>query len=278
MKKLVFVLLVILIASCGNNSEQLNKIQSELDSIKITNQNLSKKLDSITIDKSDTAKNKISADKSIKASSRETVTDYDGNVYSTVKIGNQVWMKENLKTTHYRDGSPIPNVTDNNAWKNLKTGAYCNYNNNPSYGSIYGRLYNWYAVIDNRGLAPKGWHVPKDAELKTLEMTLGIPQTEADWAGWRGKNKGGKLKETGTTHWNSPNTGATNSSDFTALPGGCRDIGGIFNDVVSYGDWWSSSEYNTGTAWHREMGCNNSAISRSYIYKAYGCSVRCIKD
>lgn len=138
-----------------------------------------------------------------------TVTDYDGNVYQTVLIGDQCWMMENLKVTHYRNGDPIPHVTDGVTWGNLTSGAYCNYNNDEGNVATYGRLYNWYAVDDSRNIAPAGWHVPSDAEWQTLVDYLGGDAVA-----------GGKMKEAGTTHWASPNTGATNESGFTALPGG----------------------------------------------------------
>ena len=149
-----------------------------------------------------------------------TVTDIDGNTYQTVKIGDQWWMAENLKVTCYRNGDAIPNITDGTTWASLSTGAYCEYNNDINNVATYGRLYNWYAVTDSRNIAPAGWHVPSDAEWKQLEMYLGMSQSEADATGWRGTDEGGKLKEVGTMHWNSPNTGATNESGFTALPGG----------------------------------------------------------
>jgi uncharacterized protein (TIGR02145 family) len=133
-----------------------------------------------------------------------TVTDIDGNVYQTVTIGTQVWMKENLKVTHYRNGEAIPNVTDGNVWGALTTGAYCEYNNDVNNVATYGRLYISYAVADNRNIAPTGWHVPSDAEWKQLEMTLGMSQAQADSVGWHGAPVGGKLKEAGTTHWLAP--------------------------------------------------------------------------
>jgi uncharacterized protein (TIGR02145 family) len=122
------------------------------------------------------------------------VTDIDGNVYQTVTIGAQVWMAENLKVTHYRNGDPIPNVTDTAAWEGLSTGAYCEYDNDINNVATYGRLYNWYAVDDSRGLAPEGWHVPSDDEWKQLEMYLGMSQSEADDYGWRGTDEGGEVK------------------------------------------------------------------------------------
>jgi len=171
-----------------------------------------------------------------------TVTDIDGNVYKTVKIGNQWWMAENLKVTRYRNGDPIPNITDNHTWVDLSTGAYCNYNNDISNVATYGRLYNWYAVDESRNIAPAGWHVPTDDEWKQLEIYLGMSPTEADETHWRGTDEGGKLKETGTTHWYSPNTGATNESGFTALPGGYRVSGG-FSSLGFGAYFWSSTVF-----------------------------------
>jgi len=128
----------------------------------------------------------------------DSVVDIDGNFYHAVAIGTQVWMAENLRTTKYRDGSPIPNVTDSSVWILTTEGAYCNYNNDTTHSNTYGRLYNWYAVIDTRNIAPEGWHVPTQDEWNTLVQFLG-----------GGAVAGGKLKETGTAHWNSPNRGAT---------------------------------------------------------------------
>ena len=206
-----------------------------------------------------------------------TVTDIDGNTYKTVKIGNQWWMAENLKVTHYRNGDPIPNVTSDSEWGILKTGAYCAYNNNESTTDTYGYLYNWFSINDSRKIAPEGWHVPTDAEWKELEMYLGMNQSEADNTGWRGTDEGGKLKETGTTHWNSPNTGATNESGFTALPGGYRYSLG--SNQMNYGAYfWSVTEYNNNNAWRRLVIYSSSNIYRNYANKTEGFSVRCIKD
>jgi uncharacterized protein (TIGR02145 family) len=195
-----------------------------------------------------------------------TVTDIDGNVYHTVTIGTQTWMVENLKTTKYRNGEAIPNVTDTVAWINLKTkGAWCNYDNNPSNAATYGRLYNWYAINDRRNIAPTGWHVPTDAEWTTLTTYLG-GLTVA----------GGKLKEAGTTHWASPNTGATNESGFTALPGG---IGGSYFDGFSaIGTWWSSTEEYYYSAYTRYMYYNYKYVRSSSYFKHQGLSVRCVRD
>lgn len=207
-----------------------------------------------------------------------TVTDYDGNIYQTVLIGEQCWMMENLKVTHYRNGDPIPNVTDGGEWSGLSTGAYCNYDNDEGNVATYGRFYNWYAVNDSRNIAPEGWHVPTDAEWKQLEIYLGMSQAEADAIFWRGTDEGGKLKEAGTTHWNSPNEGATNESGFTALPGGYRDGVGDFGNMGGAANFWSSAEYDNTNAWFRNL-CNiESRIYRYYHNKRRGWSVRCVRD
>ena len=188
-------------------------------------------------------------------------------------------MAENLKVTHYRDGDPIPNVIDNTEWFNLTTGAYCNYNNDAGYVSTYGRLYNWYAVDDSHNIAPEGWHVPSDEERKQLEMYLGMSQSEADYTGWRGTDEGGKIKESGTTHWNSPNIGATNESGFTALPGGHREYIGDYSHIGTNAFFWSSTEFSTNNAWYRYLDYNYSEVYRGHSYlKRYGFSVRCIKN
>jgi uncharacterized protein (TIGR02145 family) len=204
-----------------------------------------------------------------------TVTDYDGNVYQTVQIGDQCWMMENLKVTHYRNGDPIPNVYDNLTWHNYSQGAYCEYGD----VNVYGRLYNWFAVDDNRIIAPEGWHVPTDEEWKQLEMYLGMSQAEADDLQCRGTFEGGKLKEEGTTHWASPNYGATNESGFTALPGGDRSHFGVFYNVGNYAYFWSSTEYDSNTAWCRALGYLDSGVYRNFNHlKSYGHSVRCVRD
>ena len=211
-----------------------------------------------------------------------TVTDVDGNTYNTVKIGCQCWIKQNLKVTHYPDGTAIPLVTDNTAWVNLGDNntddAYCYYNNNSS--SAYGALYTWAAAMgDNavssstnpsgvQGICPDGWHLPSDAEWTELTDYLGGESIA-----------GGKLKETGTTHWNSPNTGATNSSGFTGLPGGDRyNYNGSFNYVGIYGYWWSATESSTSVAWKRRMNYDNANVIRNLNDKSYGFSVRCVRD
>ena len=208
-----------------------------------------------------------------------SVTDIDGNVYEIVKIGNQWWMAENLKVTRYRNGDVIPNVTDNTQWTNLSSGAWCSYNNDDGNINTYGLLYNWYAVNDSRNIAPAGWHVSTDAEWKELEMYLGMSQSDADNTGWRGTDEGGKMKESGTTHWNSPNTGATNESGFSALPGGYRNSDdGTFYGIGNSGYWWSATEYSSNSAWYRDLDFQSSGIVRHGYGKQFGFSVRCVRD
>ncbi len=196
----------------------------------------------------------------------ETITDIDGNTYRTVQIGEQCWMAENLKVTHYRNGDQIPEVTDSLAWIRL-TGAHCSYNNDTTYVATYGRLYNWYAVSDSRNLAPAGWHVPSDGEWQTLVDYLGGDAVA-----------GGKLKESGTSHWQSPNTGATNESGFTALPGGYRFYTAHFNFLGSQAIFWSSTEIGPDYAWYRILGYFYLQVTRDDLLWRCGMSVRCVKD
>jgi uncharacterized protein (TIGR02145 family) len=207
-----------------------------------------------------------------------TVTDIDGNVYQTIRIGDQCWMMENLKVTHYRNGEDVPNVANNADWEGLSTGAYCEYNNDVYNVATYGRLYNWYAVNDSRNIAPAGWHVPSDAEWRQLEMYLGMSQAQADAMGLRGTDEGGKLKEVGTVHWTSPNTGATNQSGFTALPGGYRHYDGTYPNMGSTAVFWSSTEDTGYSAWYRALHSSSSQVSRALIDEHYGFSVRCVRD
>jgi uncharacterized protein (TIGR02145 family) len=209
-----------------------------------------------------------------------TMTDYNGNIYNTVQIGNQCWMKENLKSRNYKNGTAIPNIISNSTWAGLSTGARCWYNNDSAtYAATYGALYNWYAVDNSNGICPTGWHVPTDLEWQTMEMFLGMTQSQANSTGYRGTDEGGKMKEAGLSHWTSPNTGATNSSGFTALPGGYRyGSNGSFNLVGYLGYWWSSTAYSTTLAWGRRLDYSTSSVYRSYNSKEFGFSVRCVRD
>ncbi|HOX87439.1 MAG TPA: FISUMP domain-containing protein [bacterium] len=208
-----------------------------------------------------------------------TVTDINGNVYRTVKISDQWWMAENIKTTHYRNGDPIPNITNNTEWIQLISGSYCNYKNDDANVETYGRMYNWYAVNDHRGLAPEGWQAPSDEQLKQLERNLGIDQDDESKIGWRGTDQGGQLKEASTTHWYYPNTGATNKSGFAALPAGYRrSYNGSFDYVTLNAYFWSSTEYDSNNALCRSLCWINSNIMRIERCKTYGFSVRCVRD
>lgn len=200
------------------------------------------------------------------------VTDIDGNEYNTVIIGTQIWMKENLRTTKYNDGTPITYITDTTTW--ITAGeAYCWYaNDSATYKTTYGALYNWYAVAPssngNRNICPTGWHIPTDGEWVTLTISLGGESIA-----------GGKIKEEGTAHWIIPNTGADNSSGYTALPGGNRSfVDGSFVGIGSIGFWWSSvdGDFRSATNWGLYYG--DSIAYRLYSRKSCGFSVRCLKD
>ena len=200
------------------------------------------------------------------------IADIDGNLYNIVSIGTQVWIKENLKVTKYQNGIPIPNISDNTAWSGLSTGAYCWYNNNSAtYKDTYGAIYNRYTVSSGI-LCPTGWHAPTDAEWHQLILFLDaaalLSSTESQIAG-------NKLKESGTTHWQSTNSGATNESGFTALPGGMRDINGAFNRIGTSGYWWNS---DNSTAWDRELDYNYAGVLRVSPNTNNGFSARCIKN
>jgi uncharacterized protein (TIGR02145 family) len=194
------------------------------------------------------------------------VTDASGNTYNTVQIGNQCWTKENLKTTKYADGSVIPNITDGEQWIGLTTGAWCNPENSAGNDALFGKLYNWHTVADPRNVCPAGWHVPNDAEWTILTDFLG------------GTNvAGGKMKT--TTGWAGLNTNGTNESGFSGLPGGFRyGYGGTFNSVGYYGNWWSSSEGGTSSAWDRYLDDGDGSAFRSNDLKRDGLSVRCLRD
>lgn len=197
-----------------------------------------------------------------------SVSDQSGNTYMTIVIGTQEWMAENLRSSTYANGDPIPNVTDYISWGDLSTGAWSHYANESQYELPYGKLYNWYAVADTRNVCPTGWHVPTDAEWMILTDYLG---------GWAGA--GGKMKSTSSEYWSSPNTGATNESGFSGLPGGYRNPDVFyFANIGGYGVWWSASESASDMAWVLYLNNNNSGIVWSYDIKRNGSSVRCIRD
>jgi uncharacterized protein (TIGR02145 family) len=200
----------------------------------------------------------------------QTVKDIDGNVYKTVTIGTQIWMAENLRVTKYRDGTPIPMISDDKVWGKDTTGAYCFYNNDASNAKIYGVLYNGYAILNPKKITPSGWHIPSDDEWEKLINYLGGE-----------KIAGGKLKEKNSTHWHN-NVDATNQSGFTALPGGCRHTN-ILGD--SNYDWLglrgffaSSTEWGDKVPWFRELQASNPYVNRNHYTSRSGLSVRCVKD
>ncbi len=199
---------------------------------------------------------------------QSTVNDVDGNYYNVITIGTQVWMGENLKTTRYKNGEAIPKVTNGTEWSNLTAPGYCWYNNNEgTYKNVYGALYNWYTVNTGK-LCPTGWHVPTDAEWTILSTYLGGESVA-----------GGKLKETGTTHWMSPNLGASNESVFTALPDGDRSSSGTFYNIRYQGYWWSSTEgLSMTTAFNRPISNLSWTFYRYNHDKILGFSVRCLRD
>jgi len=190
---------------------------------------------------------------------------------STVTIGTQVWMKYNLNVSHYRNGDSIPEVRDSLAWMNLTTGAWCFFNNDSNNGKIYGRLYNWYAVNDPRGLAPEGWHLPRDDDFGILSSYLGGDSLEND--------VGGKLKEEGILHWKIPNKGATNETGFNAIPGGYRNYNdGIFYSINKSCIWWSSTKYDETYSFYWFVVFDSDQFYRGYYSKLNGDSIRCLKD
>jgi uncharacterized protein (TIGR02145 family) len=209
--------------------------------------------------------------------SNATVTDYDGNVYHTVTIGTQTWMKENLKNTHYRNGEPIVYAPDDTKWFNLcagateiQSGAFCNYDNDANNATMYGRLYNGNAVKDSRNICPVGWHIPTTAEWKALESYLGGAIVA-----------GGKMKEASKTHWISPNIGADNTSGFSGVPGGFRFRRGEFGSIGFSCYLWSSGWTRldgTEAGWFRLVSYSSQSINHNDYSEASGFSIRCIKD
>ncbi|MBI5044211.1 MAG: hypothetical protein HZC10_10380, partial [Nitrospirae bacterium] len=194
------------------------------------------------------------------------VIDIDYNVYNTVTIDTQVWMKENLKVTKYRNGEAIPTTTADISGETAPKYQWALYNDENNV-TTYGRLYTWYAATDSRGICPTGWHLPTDAEWTTLTDYLGGLAVA-----------GGKMKEAGTAHCITPNTGADNSSGWTALPGGYRLSDGTFDDVGYYGYWWSATEYDAAYAWDRGLYTYGASAGRYYTDKLDGFSVRCVRD
>ncbi|MCX6257836.1 MAG: hypothetical protein NTW49_08085 [Bacteroidia bacterium] len=220
-----------------------------------------------------------------------TITDYDENTYNTVQIGSQCWMKENLKTTHYPDGTAlIDGICAGNTTGDTTTKYWFVYGNNMANKATYGLLYTWAATMNGgqgssanpsvvQGICPVGWHVPSDCEWKQMEMFVGLSQTQADAIGWRGTTEGGKIKEAGTSHWLNPNTGATNVSGFTALPSGYRNFAGYFTDIGGNGLWFTATEVSSIYTLGRMLNKDVATLFRGdFFYKYDGISVRCLKD
>jgi hypothetical protein len=207
------------------------------------------------------------------------VTDIDGNLYSSVVTAcAQIWTSKNLTVSRYRNGDLIPQVTDSAQWLRATTGAWCWYNNDSINFSQFGKIYNWYAVNDPRGLAPTGWHVPTDTEWKILVHCLDPAADTALSVNQQSATAGGAMKDTGVIYWNSPNAGATNSSGFAALPGGYRRFNGMFLNAGDYGYWWCAGQLGLLTAWYRYLEYNSTYLYRNDYDKGSGFSVRVVKD
>ncbi len=196
-----------------------------------------------------------------------SLTASSADALPTIQIGTQKWASKNLDVAYYRNGDPIPQVTDPTAWAALTTGAWCYYNNDSTMGTKYGKLYNWYAINDPRGLAPEGWHIPSDVEWTALETTLGGASVA-----------GGKMKEAGTLSWTGPNIGGNNNSGFAGLPGGTRSSDGTFFNISNVGLWWSSTESDTTYAFLRFLLYGFENTSRNPGNKKSGYSARCVRD
>lgn len=215
----------------------------------------------------------------------QTVTDFDGNVYPTVVIGAQEWMQKNLKVTHYNNGDPIPHIVDNATWYAATSGAYAYYYNDTANLSTYGALYNGFVVQDVRGVCPTGWHVPVDNEWRLLFRTIcETGDCDSIWAdnmlfsGNEGTNEGGKMKESGTDHWNSPNEGADNSSGFTALPHGYRFWDGDYYTMNEYGVFWANTEHEISVnMWFYAPYASHAYIYHGYGDKLNGFGIRCVR-
>lgn len=194
----------------------------------------------------------------------DTVTDIDGNVYKAIKIGTQIWMAENLKVTHYRNGNVIPNIQDSTIWAGYSMGAFCIYNNDIGNLNLYGNLYNWYAVSDSQNIAPEGWHIASDTEWQLLSDFLGGDSV----AGFYIKSDNG---------WFNNGNGANNSS-FSAFPGGYRTGHGNYQNIGINARFWSSTINDQIRAWHRRLAYDNSILERRFGGMKGGYSVRCVKD
>jgi uncharacterized protein (TIGR02145 family) len=221
----------------------------------------------------------------------DMVMDVDGNIYRTVKIGEQTWMADNLKSTMYADRTPVPYVEDHAEWYDFtrESEGYSWYGNVLTHGYAYGGLYTWAAataahdgikLIEEgvQGVCPDGWHLPSDDEWKQLEMHLGMSQEETDASKWRGEDQGGMLKQEGIKFWRSPNTGASDKYGFNALPGGYRHGSGEFEELSNTTRFWTSTANGYSYAWYRRIDYDTAAVYRDFTGVYRGHSIRCVKD
>ena len=212
----------------------------------------------------------------------KAIKDIDGNSYTSVIIGDQEWLRENLRTTRYNDGTPIPNVVSTEEWVNTESPAYVWYEHDISNKVPFGALYNWYAVGSRPDLCPAGWRVATDDDWKTLEAFLGMTPEEIEGTGMRGTIEGGKLKEAGTDNWYEPNEGATNEYGFTALPSGRRRANGSFVGMeqrIQGSTIWTYTGTSAETAYYRHLAIRSARIGRNPEgEKKMGLAVRCIRE
>jgi len=204
-----------------------------------------------------------------------SMTDQQGNVYKTIVIGTQEWMAENLKTSIYRNGDAITNVTNYIQWNGLSTGAWCYFDNEDQYECPYGKLYNWYAVTDARNICPTGWHVPSDTEWSLLINHL---DPDANGGSNFSNTAGGKMKSAGTPYWIPPNQNASNESGFSGTPSSFRYDAGDFGLVGYFAFWWSATDQNLSNAYNRYLDFANGSANRSLYNKAHGFAARCVRD
>ena len=198
----------------------------------------------------------------------ETVTDIDSNVYHTIRISSQTWLVENLKTTRYRNGDPVTNIPDSELWAKTESDAWCNYDSDAMNADTYGRLYNWNAAMDKRQICPEGWHVPTDEDWWRLMNNVGGSVA----------NTGGRMKETGTKHWKSPNKGATDSFGFKALPGGVCGDTIFFSLLGQQGVWWTATDYDSVNARVWGLRFDQESANPGGWPKRNGASIRCVRD
>lgn len=208
------------------------------------------------------------------------VADVDGNAYQTVIINGHEWMAENLRTSKYANGDPIPNVIDNAQWSSLTTGAWAHYNNDSQYENIYGKLYNWYTTADARNVCPTDWHVPTDAEYTGRLIYYIDPSSIGNSLS---QTAGSKMKSVGSQNWACPNSDATNETGFSALAGGMRAENGLFNGVGWDATLWTSTEFDNGAipltdAWYRQLSCSSGGAYRAITSKKRGWTIRCMKN